>query len=270
MRMRNKLFISVIVISILLIALISFTSQGRTRPGIAEGLIGRVVTPVQRVFYTTGEFFRNTFKNLYDLRNLKTENEALKTEVEELKQQNMQLIQMALENNRLRSLLEFKDENAQFNYIGASVTGKDPGNWYDIYTINKGSRDGVAVNDAVIAGHGYLVGRIIEVGTTYSKLMAIIDERSSISIIVNRTRDMGIVSGSSDSAVVAIMELEADIVKGDDIITSEYSTLPKGLYIGKVKSVEKQERKLQKLVEIEPSVDFKRLEEVFVVKPVQQ
>jgi rod shape-determining protein MreC len=114
------------------------------------------------------------------------------------------------------------------------------------------------------------VGRIIEVGTTYSKLMAIIDERSSISIIVNRTRDMGIVSGSSDSAVVAIMELEADIVKGDDIITSEYSTLPKGLYIGKVKSVEKQERKLQKLVEIEPSVDFKRLEEVFVVKPVEQ
>lgn len=182
----------------------------------------------------------------------------------------MQLIQMALENNRLRSLLEFKDENAQFKYIGASVTGKDPGNWYDIYTINKGSKDGVAVNDAVIAGHGYLVGRIIEVGTTYSKLMAIIDERSSISIIVNRTRDMGIVSGSSDSAVVAIMELEADIVKGDDIITSEYSTLPKGLYIGKVKSVEKQERKLQKLVEIEPSVDFKRLEEVFLVKPVQQ
>jgi rod shape-determining protein MreC len=269
MKIRNKLLISVIIISILLIVLITITSQGRTRPGILEGVFGRIVTPVQRVFYTTGEFFENTFRSLYDLRNLKTENEELKAELEKLKDQNRQLIQMALENNRLRSLLEFKDENSQFTYIGASVTGRDPGNWYDVYTINKGSKDGVEVNDAVIVSHGYLVGKIIEVGTNYSKLMAIIDERSSISIIVNRTRDMGIVSGSPDADVIAIMELEADIVKGDDIITSEYSTLPKGLYIGKVKSVEKQERKLQKVVAIEPSVDFKRLEEVFVIKTVE-
>ncbi|MHB1391940.1 MAG: rod shape-determining protein MreC [Clostridia bacterium] len=269
MRIRNKLFISVIIISILLIVLITFTSQGRTRPGIIEGLFGRIITPVQRVFYSSGEFFENTFKSLYDLRNLKTDNEELKAELEKLKDQNRQLIQMALENNRLRSLLEFKEANIQFDYIGASVTGRDPGNWYDVYTINKGSKDGIEVNDAVIVSHGYLVGKVIEVGANYSKLMAIIDERSSVSIIVNRTRDMGIVSGSSDSDVTAIMELEADIVKGDDIITSEYSTLPKGLYIGKVKSVEKQERKLQKVVAVEPSVDFKRLEEVFVIKTVE-
>lgn len=266
MKIRNKLFISVIIITILLIVLITLTSQGRTRPSAVEGLFGRMITPVQRVVYSSGEFFRNTFKSLYDLRNLKTENENLKVELEKLKDQNRQLIQMALENNRLRSLLEFKETNTQFNYIGANVTGRDPGNWYDVYTIDKGSADGISVNDAVIVGHGYLVGKIIEVGTNYSKLMAIIDERSSVSIIVNRTRDMGIVSGNSDSAVIAIMELEADIVKGDDIITSEYSTLPKGLYVGKVKSVEKQERKLQKMVVIEPSVDFKRLEEVFVIK----
>ncbi|MEA4848588.1 MAG: rod shape-determining protein MreC [Clostridiaceae bacterium] len=269
MKIRNKLLISVVVISILLIALMAFTSQGRTRPGMVDGLFGRIITPVQRVFYSSGEFFKNTFKNLYDLRNLKTENEALKTEVEELKEQNRQLIQMALENSRLRGLLEFKDANTQFDYIGASVTGRDPGNWYDVYTINKGSKDGIEVNDAVIVSYGYLVGKVIEVGSNYSKLMAIIDERSSVSIIVNRTRDMGIVSGNSDSDVIAIMELEADIVKGDDIITSAYSTLPKGLYIGKVKSVEKQEKKLQKVVVIEPSVDFKRLEEVFVIKPVE-
>jgi rod shape-determining protein MreC len=270
MKIRNKLFISAIIISILLIVLISFTSQGRTRPGTMEGILGRVITPVQRLFYTSGEFFKNTFLSLYDLRNLKTENEELKSELEKLKEQNRQLIQMALENNRLRNLLEFKEANTQFQYIGASVTGRDPGNWYDVYTINKGSKDGVEVNDAVIVNYGYLVGKVIEVGTNYSKIMALIDERSSVSIVVNRTRDMGIVSGNSDSGVIAIMELEADIVKGDDIVTSGYSTLPKGLYIGKVKSVEKQERKLQKVVSIEPAVDFKRLEEVFVIKAVQQ
>ena len=157
MRIRNKLLVSVVLISILLISLIAFTSQGRTRPGVIDGLLGRIITPVQRVFYSSGEFFKNTFKNLYDLRNLKTENENLKEEVEKLKEQNRQLIQMALENSRLRSLLEFKDANAQYKYIGANVTGRDPGNWYDVYTINKGSKDGIQVNNAVIAGHGYLV-----------------------------------------------------------------------------------------------------------------
>ena len=202
------------------------------------------------------------------MRNLKTENENLKEEVEKLKEQNRQLIQMALENSRLRSLLEFKDANAQYKYIGANVTGRDPGNWYDVYTINKGSKDGIQVNNAVIAGHGYLVGKVIEVGANYSKLMAIIDERSSVSIIVNRTRDMGIVSGSANSNVTAIMELEADIVKGDDIITSEYSTLPKGLYRQSEECGEAGE-KLQKIVTVEPSVDFKRLEEVFVIIPIE-
>ncbi len=269
MRIRNKLLISLGIIAILLIALISVTSQGRAKPSAVEDLLGGIVTPVQRMFYSSGEFFKNTFRNLYELRSLKTENDALKEEVESLKHQNRQLIQMALENNRLRSLLDFKDNNSLFEYVGASVTGRDPGNWYDVYTINKGSKDGVGINDAVIVNYGHLVGKVIEVGANYSKVLAIIDERSSVSIIVNRTRDMGIVSGSPGSDVIAIMELEADIVKGDDIITSEYSTLPKGLYIGKVKSVEKQERKLQKVVVIEPSVDFKRLEEVFVVKPIE-
>ena len=152
-----------------------------------DGLLEELL-PCSRVFYSSGEFFKNTFKSLYDLRNLKTENENLKEEVEKLKEQNRQLIQMALENSRLRSILEFKDANTQFEYIGANVTGRDPGNWYDVYTINKGSKDGIQVNNAVIAGHGYLVGKVIEVGANYSKLMAIIDEKSA-SII--RTRGYG-------------------------------------------------------------------------------
>ena len=81
MKIRNKLFISVIIISILLVVLIAFTSQGRTRPGFVDGLFGRIITPVQRVFYSSGEFFKNTFKSLYELRDLKTENEALTAEV---------------------------------------------------------------------------------------------------------------------------------------------------------------------------------------------
>lgn len=263
--LRNKLTLATVIIAFLLIITVATTADGRTRPTTVESILGSIITPIQKVFYKTGEFFKNSFGTLVELKNLKSENERLKEEVAKLKEENRKLYQMALENNRLRALLDFKEANPQYEYIGANIIGKDPGNWFDVFIIDKGSKHNIEVNDSVITGQG-LVGRIIEVGPNYSKVLSIIDERSSVSIIVNRTRDTGIVSGSIDSELYAIMPLESDIVKGDDIITSDFSTFEKGLYIGKVESVERQERKLQKLVKIKTSVDFKRLEEVFVIK----
>lgn len=264
---NNKLLTFVVIVSIILILFAAFTSAGRTRPTHVEGAFGTVINPIQNAFYTVGEFFSSTFDNIFHLKTLKTENEALQSNLSKLQEQNRKLIQLAAENKRLRDLLGFKESNEELQFIAATnITGRDPGNWFDIYTLDKGSKDGIQANDAIIVGNGYLVGRVIEVGSTYSKFMALVDQRSSVSIIVDRTRDLGIVSGNADNDIIAVMPLEADIVKGDDISTSGYSTFPKNLYIGKVKSVEKQERKLQKMVYIEPAADFKRLEEVYVVR----
>ena len=262
---RNKLLVITAVLSAMLLAAIIFTATGRTRPTPIDGVIGGVISPVQRFFYGTGEFFEKTFGSLFKIKNAIKENEQIKLELAKLQEQNRQLYQLAIENEQLRSILQFKDNNPQYSYIGANITGKDPGNWFDTFTIDKGTSHGVAVNDAVITGEG-LVGRIIESGANYSKVLSIIDERSSVSILVNRTRDIGIVSGTTDSDLVAIMPLEADIIKGDEIISSDFSTFPKGLFIGKVKSVTKEEYKLHKMVLIEPAVDFKRLEQIFVIK----
>lgn len=268
---NNKLLTFVVITSIILIIFAAFTSTGRTRPTPIEGVLGTVINPIQNTFYSVGEFFSNSLDSIFHLKTLKTENETLKDQVSKLQEQNRKLIQLAAENNRLRSLLGFKETNEELQFVaGTNITGRDPGNWFDIYTLDKGSKDGVQANDAVIVGNGYLVGRVIEVGSNYSKFMALVDQRSSVSIIVDRTRDLGIVSGSADNNIIAIMPLEADIVKGDDISTSGYSTFPKNLYIGKVKSVEKQERKLQKLVLIEPAADFKRMEEVYIVRGVSK
>lgn len=268
---KNKLLTFVVVVSLILILFIAFTAGGRTRPTVIEGALGTVINPIQNVFYSVGEFFSGSFESLFQIKGLKKENETLQADVAKLQEENRKLIQLASENNRLRSLLGFKETNEELTFVsGANVTGIDPGNWFDIYTLDKGSKDGVQANDAVIVGNGYLVGRVIEVAGNHSKFMALVDQRSSVSIIVDRTRDLGIVSGSADNEIIAVMSIEADIAKGDDISTSGYSTFPKNLYIGKVKSVEKQERKLQKLVHIEPAADFERLEEVYIVRGISQ
>ncbi len=263
--LKNKIALFTGLITLLLIVAITFTFKGRTRPTAFGSFVGSAITPVQKVFYKTGELFKGAFSTLFELKELKEENNILSDEIARLKEENRKLYQIALENKRLRSILDFAETNVEYEYIGAAITGKDPGNWFDIFTIDKGTKHGLEANDPVITGDG-LVGRVIELGKNYSKVMSIIDERSSISIIVNRTRDTGIVSGTVNSELIAIMPLESDIVKGDDIITSSFSVIPSGLYIGKVESVEKIERKLQKIVTIETSVDFKRLEEVFVLK----
>ncbi|MDF2892642.1 MAG: rod shape-determining protein MreC [Clostridia bacterium] len=268
---NNKLLTFIITVSIILMLVIAFTAGGRTRPTAIEGALGTVLNPIQNVFYSVGEFFSGSFESLFQIKGLKQENEILKEELNRLQEENRKLIQFASENNRLRSLLGFKETNEELTFIaGANVTGVDPGNWFDVYTLDKGSKDGVQANDAIIWGNGYLVGRVIEVGSNYAKFMALVDQRSSVSIIVDRTRDLGIVSGSSDDEIIAVMPIEADIAKGDEISTSGYSTFPKNLYIGKVRSVEKQERKLQKLVHIDPAADFKRLEEVYIVRGSSQ
>ncbi|MDF2592620.1 MAG: rod shape-determining protein MreC [Clostridia bacterium] len=267
----NKLLTFIVIVSIVLIVFMAVTSGGRTRPTAVEGALGTVINPIQNVFYSVGEFFGGSFESLFQIRGIKKENESLKAEISTLQEENRKLIQFASENNRLRSLLGFKDNNEDLTFItGANVTGMDPSNWFDIYTLDKGSNDGVQANDAILWGNGYLVGRVIEVSSTYSKFMALIDQRSSVSIIVDRTRDLGIVSGSTDNEIIAVMPIESDIAKGDDISTSGFSTFPKNLYIGKVKAVEKQERKLQKLVHIDPAADFKRLEEIYIVRSSNQ
>ncbi|MFZ5352950.1 MAG: rod shape-determining protein MreC [Bacillota bacterium] len=263
---RNKLLVAVIVISIMLLASIIVTSHGRTRPTIFEGVLGRVISPVQKVVFSIGQFFDNTFTSLAEIRTLKKENELLRDEVERLRAENRKLLPYRIKNDEYANALSFKNQNQNIQLIGANVSGKDPGNWFGVFTIDKGANAGVEVNDAIVMGHGNLVGKVIEVGANYSKFLALIDQRCSVSIVVNRTRDLGIVSGSGEGEIIAIMPLDADIAVNDDIITSGYSTFPKDLYIGKVKSVEKQERKLQKMVYIEPAVDFQRLEEVFVMK----
>lgn len=264
--LKNKLLIGIIIISIILMTFIGITRNGRSLPDPISGVIGKIVSPVEWVFQGIGGFFGNIGENIHSFRFQKEENIRMKKELESLKMENLKFNQVAIENVRLRDTLQFKEANVDLKIIAAEIIGKDPGNWYEIFNINKGTNDGVNVNDAVIVGKGYLVGRIIEAGSTWSKFLALNDERSSVSVIVNRTRALGVAVGNNGETVNAIMSLDADIIKGDELITSNYSTFPKGLFIGTVKNVIKDDKKLQKLINIDPAANLSKLEEVFIVK----
>ena len=160
----------------------------------------------------------------------------------------------------------------QYEYITARVITKDHGYYFDVFVINAGYNDGVSKDDTVITPDG-LVGRVTETGGSWSKVISIIDSRSSVSGTVERTRDNGVVNGIAQSKAqeglceMEFLPLEAELQPGDQVITNGLGgVFPRGFVIGQVVEVSAETGSTGKVVTIKPAVDFLHLEEVLIVK----
>lgn len=269
---RNRPLVIIVILSVLLIVAAVFTSQNDGSINAVEGIVGEIISPVQKILYSATSYVYNSISDIKERRELRTNYQNLKERVAYLEKELLRMNELEKQNQRLRRLLDFATEREEFVVTGARVTGKDPGNWFEVFTIDKGKNHGISVNMAVVTEQG-LVGRIIEVGSNWSKVQSIIDARSSISGIIERTRDNGVVKGNNlfgfedGTCSMIYLPLDSEIVEGDKVITSGLGgILPKGIYIGEVKEITRSKRDLYKTVIVEPAVDFRRLEEVLVVK----
>jgi len=231
-----------------------------------ESIVGTVFTPIQKIFYQMGEEISNFFSSISEIGTLRATNEKLQKEVEKLRKENIQLQELMNENKRLKEALNFKTENVELDLKLATITGKNSGNWFNIFTIDKGKNEGIKPGMAVLDEKGNMVGQITEVGDNWAKVLAIIDRDSSVSAVAVRTRDNGVVRGDSNGGLIMIyLPLDAELIEGDVVTTSGMSRFPKGLIIGKVSKVTRDPGSLLKQAVIEPAADFERLEYVFVV-----
>ena len=161
------------------------------------------------------------------------------------------------------------DTNQVFNTITSNIIARDPGNWYENFTIDKGSNDGIEKNMVVLA-FGGLVGKVEEVGPNYAKVSSIINGTYSVSSKTLRTDDEGFVKGDISNKGILKMDYidkDAEIKEGDEIVTSHLSEIyPAGITVGYVTEVHlESNNKLSKTATIKPAVDFKHLEKVLVI-----
>src|SRR3712207_1148997 len=170
-------------------------------------------------------------------------------------------------------MVDFKEQKSEYNYIGCDIIGKSGENWLDGFVINRGASDGIKKKMVVVTGDG-LVGQVTSVGTNWSIVQSIINENIQVAGMVNSTRENdGVVKGFRDYsnkllAKLYFLPLDSKVKKGDVILTSGLGPFyPKDIKIGTVIEVEEDKGKLIKNAVIEPSVDFNKLEELFVVVP---
>ncbi|MCF6465377.1 rod shape-determining protein MreC [Clostridium sp. Cult2] len=269
---KNRMIVT--AVAIILIIVIGITSSKRMGLSKVERIVGNIFSPLEKVFFNIGKSVSGFFNSIKDISTLREENDRLKLRVAELEEKNRIHEDLIGKSEYLKSEKELV-ENTDYNLIAAQVIGKEPGNWFNRFTIDKGLKDGIKKGDTVIQGveidegiiQEGIVGRIVEVGDNCSKVISIIDENSKVAFKVIRTQDGGIISRSVDGRLNGyLFDSKADIMKGDKLFSSGLGGIyMKDLYIGEITDVMKKDEDLTKQIEIEPAIDFKKLYKVFII-----
>jgi rod shape-determining protein MreC len=263
-RFRN-LWISIFFVCFVLFLLSS--SSGLKQPwNPVEQIIVEITAPFQKLIRQTISVTKNFWTNYFCLVDVRSEIKRLKREMDSLRGENSRYRELLATHERLRSLLQFK-EVIHRPAVAAQVIGLDPTGWFKSVIIDKGKNAGLKWDMPVVNASG-VVGRIVSVSNNYAKVLLIIDQNSAVDCLTQQSRDRGMVRGTSDQVCkMDYMAKSSNAVVGDLIITSGLGgVFPKGLPVGRIKDVKEGEGRLFKEIDVMPSVDFSKLEEVLVIQ----
>jgi rod shape-determining protein MreC len=256
------------VLTALLVPLAAFLSVAnahRQAPGsgLLEMGVATVMAPLQSGAASVFSWFGGIGGFLPGA-GLRHENEALRQEVERLRREVQESREQVAATVRLERLLDFRTRTA-FTMTAARVIGRDASGLYRTVLIDRGSGDGVANQQAVLAPDG-VVGRVIKVFPRSALVLLITDRSSGIDAVVQRTRDPGVVQGGgAGGCVLKYLDRSAEVEVGDYVVTSGMGgRFPKGVLIGRVSGIN-EGGELFRSVDVRPSAGLDRLEEVWVV-----
>ena len=270
--LKNKPLI-IMLIAILLLGILAFATSADRSVSWIESTLGSVIQPVQSFAAKASNGIISFVQKVFKTSDADKELEQLQVRMAQLEQAADENAKLKAENERLKKLLNYVETLENYEYVTAVVTGNSQGVWFETFTINAGRNKGIEKDMPVVCAEG-LIGRVIEVGANWSKVTAIIDPSSEVSVMVERTRDIGVVRGSFSATSDNQLELYFlpsgfDLVPGDKIVTSGMSSIfPKTITVGTVSEVTRRSAEgSQSNAIIEPAVDFGHLEEVLVLVP---
>jgi rod shape-determining protein MreC len=237
------------------------------------------LSPVESVVAKAAKPFQDGWRWVTTLWSAHQENLRLKAELDNTRGQLIQLEQASQENERLKQLLDFRNAGifpTGSTFTVARVIGKSPTKWQEWILIDKGTADGVALNQPVVgatpsadqslSGKG-LVGKVVAVSSHSAQVQLLIDSESSVATTIQGTQAQGILEGTVSGKLI-MDYVERDVLVGlkQVVVTSGFGQIfPKGIPVGVVQTVGEQDVNIYKQIEVQPFVDFGALEEVMVL-----
>ena len=254
--------IVVVVISLIGIANQKFTLKKTT---LFEQVLTETLAPIQEGTMSVKDTIADTFNRYLFIVNTREENERLKKDLAELQNEIFTLKEVQKENERLKRLLDF-GKDIERKKVLAQIVARDSSSEFKVLRINKGESHGLKLLSPVITQTG-LVGYVYRLSPSYADVLTILDQNNRVDAIVSRTRTHGILEGRSGFTcqfkyVSRTEKLEVE----DEIITAGLGEIyPKGIKVGTITKIDKENFGITQKIEVTPSVDFDKLEEVVVL-----
>ena len=254
---------------LLFCAALLLSAYSAKHPQLAQAgsvVVGEGLRPLQRLLRGVSSGASGWWQDYVALVHLRQEHELLEERFRKLEVENSRLLEWGAEIKRLRALWGIAGERG-YHGVAAEVVGQDPSNWSRVVVLDRGSSEGLGRGMPVIVGDA-VVGQIINVSPSTSRVLLITDHSSGVDSIVQSSRVRGVVQGDghADCALQYVPQ-EDEVTLGDRIITSGMDGVyPKGLLVGVVSSVSRKGTGMFQLVAVKPAVDFSRLETVLVLR----
>ncbi len=268
---RSRIAFSLLIATLVAVATISMVVDRRARltggsllPGWSRYVLDAAV-PLQKMVTLPFDGVRDAWGRYLALVGVADQNQALRSQLAALREDNLQLREALVASGRLERIAEMR-EDFEVPMRPAEIVGVDVSPWFRSVLLDRGQNDGVLSGMPVISEDG-LVGLVTATSGGAAKTMTVLDRQSAVDATIQRSRSRGIVRGhGSEGLVFEFVARGGDVLVGDLVITSGLGGVyPKGLRIGRVAAVSDPGAKLVQTATLEPAVDFGRLEQVFVI-----
>ncbi len=263
-----KAIVAILIVLLIFVIIAAATAKSSSPLSTA---VGTVVKPIARVSSSIGrgashigDFFKS--KNAYQ-----AEIKELNEKIADYQSQLVDYEQLKQTNKLYEDALGVKEQNEDFEFVSASVIGRDAADVYTSFTLSKGSSSDIAVNDPVICGKGQLVGLVTKVAPTYCVVSTILDPNVSVSAYEVRTRETGYISNSTTFSVSGLCKLaglnkSTSVAAGGVVCTSGVGGVyPRDLIIGTVSEVRDGDHDISSYAVVEPGIDIKDIENVLII-----
>ena len=248
----------------ILIGVVIISSLGSREFNFFHKLGLEVGGAMQSATTAVGGFFGGLVSDYRELISVREENRRLREELRQYQASTTRYREAVATNVRLEKLLGLK-ESLPDPTVTARVIGRDPSLWFKTLTIDRGSSDGVERGMPAVTVEG-IVGQVINTSPHYAKVLLANDPNSAIDVIVQKNRVQGIIKGDGEEFVLHYVLRNAEVEKGDHIITSGLGgVFPKGLAVGRVAEVVRTQRGMFQSIRVEPAADFSRLEHLIII-----
>ena len=258
-------------IAVFLAAIMAYAGANGRLTAAPQEILSVAVAPFQRAAAAVGNGVSSLWEKYTNIDAILEENEKLTTENAELRGQMVDYDKLKAENEAYKALTNIQEQHPEMSYVSSFVIGRDPLDSFYGFTLDKGSLDGVEVNDAITSDEGYLLGVVTEVDLTSCKVMTILHPSFNAAGVVSRTRDNGIITGSADYAAEGLCILSnlsrSTLTKANDqvITTGLGGVFPPDVLVGVVQELVPEASGKSTIAVLKPGADPRTVKHVFII-----